>query len=202
VRNTGNVPLVFNAATPTATAGLSISGNFAIAAGTTCVNGGSVAVNGSCVINVTFSPTTVGANAGTLTLRDNAGTQTVSLSGTATQGAVTFTAATAPATVSTNFLGLRVLGFGNLTGAQFSVVTLTNSGNAPVTFGTATVANVLGTAFSKGADTCSGSTVAAGNTCTIRINFAAPAGNSARIGALSVPDNGANSPQSLVLTGS
>ena len=71
-----------------------------------------------------------------------------------------------------------------------------------VTYGAAAVSNSTGTAFSKGADSCSGNTVAASATCTITINFAAPAGNVNRIGSLNVPDNGTGSPQTLRLTGS
>ena len=44
--------------------------------------GGSVAVGASCAISVTFSPIDPGSGSGTLTLTDNAGTQTVPLSGT------------------------------------------------------------------------------------------------------------------------
>jgi hypothetical protein len=43
--------------------------------------GGSVAVGASCAISITFSPIDAGSGSGTLTLTDNAGTQTVPLSG-------------------------------------------------------------------------------------------------------------------------
>ncbi|HEY4446645.1 MAG TPA: Ig-like domain-containing protein [Steroidobacteraceae bacterium] len=207
VNNTGTAPLVFNAAATPATAGLSISGNFAIAAaGTTCVSGGTVAAGGSCSINVTFNPIgSAGAKAGTLTLRDNAGTgtQTVSLTGTATQRTVSFTSVSL-GNLSTLPGGQRQLAFGDLSGTQTSTVTLTAS-NGPVLFGTASVSNDTGSFFTKGADTCSGATVAAGSTCTIIINFAAPIThntNNPRIGTLSVPDNAAGTPQTLRLTGS
>jgi hypothetical protein len=74
-------------------------------------------------------------------------------------------------------------------------------GGAPVTFGTAAVTNVTGTAFSKGTDTCSGRTVAIGANCSITVNFAAPSGNSSRTGSLTVPYNGTNG-VSRQLTGS
>jgi len=63
---------------------LSISGSFALASGSTCVLGGSVAAGATCVINVTFAPTSAGAQAGVLTLTDNAlpGAQAVALAGT------------------------------------------------------------------------------------------------------------------------
>jgi hypothetical protein len=204
VSNTGDAPLVFNAATPAATAGVSISGNFAVAGGTTCVSGATVAAGASCSINLNFSPTApAGSKSGTLTLRDNAGggSQTVSLTGTATQPTVGFTAATLGA-LSTSFGGQRQLAFGDLTGTQTSIVTLTAS-NGSVTFGIALVSNSTGTSFTKGAaDTCSGKTIAAGGTCTITISFAAPFATSSRVGTLSVPDNASGSPQTLRLTGS
>ncbi|SPE24315.1 hypothetical protein SBA2_180007 [Acidobacteriia bacterium SbA2] len=51
--------------------------------------GGFVAVGASCAISVAFSPINAGTGSGTLTLTDNAGTQTVSLSGTGMDFAVT-----------------------------------------------------------------------------------------------------------------
>ncbi len=51
--------------------------------------GGSVAVGASCAISVTFSPIDAGSGSGTLTLTDNAGTQTVPLSGSGMDFAVT-----------------------------------------------------------------------------------------------------------------
>ncbi len=96
------------------------------------------------------------------------------------------------------------LAFGNENGASFSVVTLTMGGNAPVTFQTATVTSSnTTTGFTKGADTCSGTTKNPGDTCTIRVNFNGPSGNNSRTGTLSVPYTGATgSPRTLALTGS
>ena len=51
--------------------------------------GGSVAVGASCAVSVTFSPIDAGSGSGTLTLTDNAGTQTVPLSGTGLDFAMT-----------------------------------------------------------------------------------------------------------------
>jgi hypothetical protein len=79
--NTGNSTLTL--------AGISTSANF----GRTNNCGGSVAANGSCTINVTFSPTLTGSLVGALTITDNnngvAGrTQTVTLSGTGVEPVV------------------------------------------------------------------------------------------------------------------
>ncbi|MGD0125635.1 MAG: SBBP repeat-containing protein [Terriglobia bacterium] len=54
--------------------------------------GGFVPAGASCKISVTFSPIGAGTGSGTLTLTDNAGTQTVSLSGTGMDFAVTSSA--------------------------------------------------------------------------------------------------------------
>ncbi|MGA2077678.1 MAG: SBBP repeat-containing protein [Terriglobia bacterium] len=51
--------------------------------------GGSVAVGASCAISVTFSPIDAGSGSGTLALTDNAGTQTIPVSGTGMDFAVT-----------------------------------------------------------------------------------------------------------------
>ena len=63
---------------------LSIRGNFAIASGSTCTNGASVAAGKTCKIYVTFTPTAKGADTGTLTITDNAlnSPQSAGLSGT------------------------------------------------------------------------------------------------------------------------
>jgi sugar lactone lactonase YvrE len=73
--NPGNTPLTLGT--------LTVNGEFAIASTTTCVQGGTVAASASCVINVTFNPTSAGNQKGALTITDNAlvGIQEVTLSG-------------------------------------------------------------------------------------------------------------------------
>jgi hypothetical protein len=166
--------------------------------------GATLAAGGNCTLGVTFTPSALGSRTATLTVTATSGSATTSaaasLTGTGVQGAE-FTGATL-GTLSfvTN---QRTLAFGNQSaGAHTSVVTVTVVGPSSVTFSTATVSNGTGTAFSKGADSCSGATVLVGGTCTITVNFAAPTGNSSRTGTLSVTDNTTGSPQSLSLTGS
>ena len=114
-------------------------------------------------------------------------------------GAVGFTAATLGTLSGTT---TRTLAFGNLSGAQTSTVTVSVTG-ASVTFGTASVSNGTGTAFSKGTtDTCSGQTIATGATCQIQVNFAAPAGTSSRTGTVLVPNNSGLGLNQLSVTGS
>ena len=79
---------------------------------------------------------------------------------------------------------------------------MTVEGSTPVTFGTLSVNNFFGTAFSKGADTCSGATLSGGGTCTVTVNFNAPTGNSFRGAILTASHNGTNSvTQTLFLSG-
>jgi hypothetical protein len=177
-------------------------GNYAIVSN--LCSGVTIQAAGNCTFGVTFTPpsTPLGNKPANVTVIDTAGgapNQTVNLTGSGVQGAE-FTAAT-QGTLSFSS-SLRMLAFGNLSGAQTSTVTVTVTGSSSVTFGTATVSNGTGSAFSKGADACSGNTVAVGATCSITVNFSAPTGNSARTGTLSVPDNSTGSPQSMALTGS
>ncbi|MGA7918603.1 MAG: putative Ig domain-containing protein [Candidatus Acidiferrales bacterium] len=78
------VKLTNNGNTAVGLGSLTVSQNFAIASGTTCFNGGTVAPAASCVINVTFTPTSKGNHDGTLRISDNAlnSPQEASLSGT------------------------------------------------------------------------------------------------------------------------
>jgi hypothetical protein len=186
------------------------AGSFGAATGD-CTANTHLAMNASCTFYVAFAPTTAGSK-GTSFLAPGArvevthvnGAQNVGLTGTpvwgtGAQGTVAFTGASL-GTLSNN--NGRTLAFGNLTGAPTSTVTLTNSGTFAVTYGTASVSNGTPAAFSKGADGCSGTTVPVNGTCTIIINFAAPTGNNARTGTLSVPSNATNNPATLNLTGS
>jgi hypothetical protein len=66
--------------------GLTISGNFAFATGTTCTKTTTLAKGANCAIYVTFTPTSKGSKSGSVTITDNAhnSPQSVSLSGSGT----------------------------------------------------------------------------------------------------------------------
>ncbi len=75
--NVGTTPLIIN--------NISISGNFAFAAGTSCANGQSLAPNGgNCTMMVTFTPTSKGSQSGAIRINSNSpnSPQQISLSGT------------------------------------------------------------------------------------------------------------------------
>ncbi len=154
--------------------------------------GSSVAASGFCTINVTFSPTATGPLTGTLTITDNNNgvansTQTVSLSGTGTGPVVSLSA---PPTFPSEPVG---------TTSPAQTVTVTNTGNASLTFTKITVSGTF--AIATSGTTCSTSNpVAASGSCKVAVTFTPTAGGSAS-GNLSFTDNAGNSPQTLVLNG-
>jgi hypothetical protein len=171
--NCGNAALVITSIT--ATGDFSQSNN--------CV--GTLAVNASCVINVTFTPTTTGLRTGVLSLTDNApgSPQSVGLSGTGT---------TPGASLSPPSLTFGPQGVGTTSPAQ--TVTLTNSGTGPLT-----ITNIAISGDFAQTNTC-GNTLAAGASCPIQVTFT-PTTTGTRTGTLSVTDNAAGSPQLASLTG-
>jgi hypothetical protein len=92
------------------------------------------------------------------------------------------------------------LAFGNV-GNTSSTLTLLVSDN-PVQFGSVVVGNTNKNRFSYGSGTCQNSTVPAGGTCTVVVNFNGNGGAAGSTGTLTVNHNGAGSPLTLALTGS
>ncbi len=199
--NSGTDTLHLAAASAVALSGTNAS-DFAIASGTTCINTATVAAGGgTCIINVTFTPSTTAAEAATLTITDDASptTQTVSLTGTGTAASVTL----APSPV--NFGNQRI----NTTSAP-TTVTLTNSGNASVTLSnpalsiTGTNATDFVVAAGTGTTCTNGAVIAAapgpGNTCVINVTFT-PGSTGARTATLQVTDSATPGTQSVTLNG-
>jgi hypothetical protein len=81
VTNTGSANLDI---TGSPSIGGTNAADFAVANGTTCTNGASISPGSSCVIEVTFAPSTTTSESGLLSIYDNAGgsPQSVSLNGT------------------------------------------------------------------------------------------------------------------------
>src|SRR3989442_4631353 len=124
--NSGTAPLSI----ATAMLGGANAGDFALASGTTCINGATLAAGANCVLNLTFTPTAASARTATVTITDDAAgsPQSVPLTGTG----VTPPTATLSAT-SSAFGKQRV---GTTSAAQ--TVTLTNSG-APLNLTSITI---------------------------------------------------------------
>jgi sugar lactone lactonase YvrE len=152
-----------------------------------------IAAGSSCMVSLTFNPSTAGVTTGTLTLSfgTSVAPAMISLSGTgagSSGGQVTI----APA--SLNF-GNESLG--STTAAQS--VTLTNNTAGALAIANIWLAGANSSDFSM-TTTC-GSSLAAGSKCTISLTFT-PSAAGARAGILTVSDNASNSPQVVTLAGS
>ena len=88
------------------------------------------------------------------------------------------------------------------TGSQSSpqTVTVTNTGTGSLSVSSATFTGANPTEFNKSSDTCTGTPVAPGGTCTIGVRFAPAAGGS-RSASLSIADNASGSPHTVALSG-
>jgi hypothetical protein len=162
-------------------------GDFAIANGSTCTNGASVAPNAFCVIQTTFTPTALGTRNAAVGISDNAADspETISLSGTTTPTplvSVTPSNITFPA----QYVG---------TSGLPQSVTVTNNGDAPLSITTVTTS-----ATDFGTLNACGSTVATGSSCAIGVFFD-PTASGTRPGTLTINDNAPGSPHTVALSG-
>ncbi len=154
----------------------------------------SLAVNASCTISVTFSPTSAGSRTASLKLTDNAddSPQSIALSGTGN--------ANAPA-VS---LSPTSVSFGNQTQGVSSpsqTITLTNSGTQPLSISSIGFTGTNASDFGQTNNCPSGSsTLAANASCTINVTFS-PGATGSRSASLTLTDNASDSPQSVALSG-
>jgi hypothetical protein len=139
---------------------------FSNACGTT-----TLAANSSCQVALEFQPTQSGAAAGTLTLTDGAGTQTLALNGTG--------AAPPTDTLNPTSITFPATAVGQLSAAQS--VTLTNSGNVALTG----IATRVSAGFQT-SNNCS-SQLAGSSTCSISVAFA-PSQVGSQTGTLTVSD--------------
>lgn len=92
------------------------------------------------------------------------------------------------------------LGVGTTSGPQ--TVTVTNSGNANLTFsaGAVTISGVNSADFSIVSDMCSGQSVAPNGTCAVGVTFK-PSTAASESATVSFADNASGSPQTVSLTG-
>jgi len=187
ITNTGSANLTFT--------GVALSGtnaaDFAISADT--CNAANVAASATCSVSVTFKPSTAGAESASIQFTDNAtgSPQSVALTGTGV----------APAPVlSPNPLSV---GFGNQPQTVKSAVmsvTVTNTGNANLTFSAEAISGTNAADFAISSNTCNTASVAPNATCSVGLTFT-PSILGAESASLKFTDNAANSPQSLALTG-
>jgi trimeric autotransporter adhesin len=191
VTNSGTAALNISGITLTGTE----SGDFAFfpASANTC--GTSLAVNTSCTVSVTFTPTATGARSASISITDNArgvsnSQQTIKLSGNAVQPTATLSA------TSVTFTPAQIVG----TASAAKTVTLTNNGTAPLTF----TMNLPGSDFAfapAAANTCAtASPLATGANCTISVEFT-PTAATALSANITLTDDAPASPQTISLSG-
>jgi hypothetical protein len=155
--------------------------------------GSSLISGASCSVSLVFSPKDINARAGALTFADNATVtpQKASLTGVGSEVGVSpkpvVFGAIAHGTTATKLVTIT-----NLSGGFFPVHTLTF-----------TVVAVSGTGFSLESNGCPASTssLAAGASCQVRVQFA-PSTTGSFSGLLTLTDNGGGSPQKIAVTGS
>jgi len=174
VTNTGTAALTFNGS-------FGISGAFAFGGTGTC--GSTLAPGASCTVSVVFSPTANGAASGTVTLSDNAGTQTIALSGTGAMAASTL-----PAILK--FPSTKV---GATSAVKYS--TVTNNGTSTLTFSAGFA--ISGPFIFGGLGTCA-STLAPGASCTVSVDFKPTAKGTAN-GTVTLVDSAGT--QTIALSG-
>lgn len=170
------------------TLAMTASGDFAET--DTC--GSSLGPGLTCTVSVTFVPTLPLTRTGSVTITDNAvnSPQTVMLSGIGVGPAVSF--------------GQNSLSVGNqliTTNSPAQMVTLTNTGNAPLTISSIGIGGTNSGDFSQ-TNTCptSGASLVANASCSISLIFT-PAATGSRTASVTVADNAPGTPQSLGLVG-
>ena len=141
----------------------------------------------SCQMQLEFAPTLEGAIAGTLTLIDGAGTQTVALTGFGWAAA-------------TDSLPATALSFGNVAVGQLSTaqtIPLSNSGDLPLT---GIVVSVSGPFQIQGSSNACGAQLTGSSSCSISVVFA-PTQLGSQTGTLTVADITRTQPQTVALNG-
>ncbi len=171
---------------------IALTGNNSSDFGQTYNCGESLPPGGTCAINITFQPVASGGRTATLTLTDNAGDspQSVALTGAGASPAVPEATLSATALV----FGSQTVN----TASAPQILTLTNSGTAPLTITGITLSGTNNTDFSE-TSTC-GASLAASTTCTISVVFQ-PLADGARTATLGITSNSVNLPVSVALTG-
>jgi hypothetical protein len=145
--------------------------------------------NNYCQTGVYFSPTVTGSQTGYLTINSSGGTQYVYLTGTGTPA---IDIAVTPPSINFGTVGLNSTSY-----TQW--VYLTNTGSQVLDLNSITLTGTNPGDFLITNNPC-GSTLAVGASCTVSINFR-PIAQGMRTASMSVSDNAANSPQTVVLSG-
>lgn len=156
----------------------------------TC-SGVTLAVNAQCTIGARFTPPVTGARTALVTMTHDgpSGSTSINLTGTGSLPGVALN----PASLD---FGQRGTG----TTSPTSTVTVTNTGGVALTLGQLAKSGANAGDFILSNDTCSGSTRAAGTSCTFRVAFA-PSADGARSAQIDIPSDAPGSPHVLPLAG-
>jgi hypothetical protein len=155
--------------------------------------GSSLPAGHNCTISMTFKPLAMGLCKASLSIKDNASgsPQTVSLSGVGTTFALT-TASVAPTS----------LAFGDEPGGTASstqTVTLSNTGEAPLSIASLAATGTNADDYAPVGDTC-GTSLAPSANCMIAVTFM-PCVIGTETALLRISDNAIDSPQTVSLSG-
>jgi subtilisin family serine protease len=148
--------------------------------------GATLIAGGSCSINVTFTPTTLGSRAGILTVNSNApgGAVVISLAGTG----IASIAGVSPSSLSFAATIVTIT-------SSAQAVTVSNTGNAPLN-----LSSIVTSGDFSQTNNC-GTSVAAGGQCTVNVTFT-PTASGTRSGTLTISDDSlSGSPQTVALSG-
>jgi hypothetical protein len=157
----------------------------------TCA-GQMVTANSTCSVGVTFKPSAWGNRSATLNYADNAANnpQTVALSGTGANGAVTLSPSS----------GLSFGGQMLHVASSWKTLTLTSNGAVNLSVTKVALGGTNASEFVINADNCTGHSIAPNSTCMVKVTFA-PAAMGVRSATISFADDATGSPQAANLTG-
>jgi len=185
--NTGSAALQISTI---AVAGTNAS-DFSLVGGS-CANGASVAAGASCTLAVSFTPGAVGARTGAVNIAHNAagGSSTLSLAG---MGNAVPQATIAESATSVNF-GSVATG----TQAPVQTVTISNSGQATLTFSGIALSGTNSAVFTLGGSCAVATPLAAGASCTVTVT-AAPTTTGALSANIAIASNASNGAATISL---
>ena len=191
VRSAVRTVTVINAGSQPLTISQIVSSSVDFAETDNCV-GTLAAGGGTCTLNITFTPSALGAETDVITITDNATANLNPHTVTVTGSGVTEATAVTVSATSLTFSNQDV---GTVSAPQ--MVTITNTGSATLNI---TQISVSGD-FTE-TETCSArlNILNVGESCTVSVSFA-PSASGSRGGALSIYDNAVGSPQQVSLSG-
>ena len=183
LNNTGNTALSVTS--------VSISGTNATDFAETNNCGASVPAGSSCTVSINFTPAAAGSRVASLAIADSAtgSPQCITVSGTGTTIPGSATLSPSSVTFSSEAIDMS---------SPTQTMTLTNTGTTALTISGIAIAGTNSSDFTQN-NNC-GSSVAAGATCTIVMQFT-PAAVGVRAATISISDNAASTPQTAALSG-